>query len=583
MAVGMKGIEAAQVQVGHTERPLLVGIGVVAGAGTVPQAAAVHIEVKAGGFLQRTLPDHAGGHFRAVEVARAVLLEKRNGAVEFSVGKLLPDQSMIGRAVKQTFGLDVRLKHLLNKRQTRNQPLELREGVPDVGGVAVGGVYGKGIEAVVVFLIHRKRQTGLPEIGKTGGLSGLFAGIGENRKKQGRQNRNNGDDNEQFDQGKAWISRDTAGGTGLHGTSWGRPQKRKVRKVKEMTCRERSSVGQKSPLSETAEALHRRHVRVRRLKGGRVSRKAKKNEFRSTFAKRPWGGLPSSESPPKAKGNTMRLSPKPAHPPRTPSVLLVSLACVPLVYSLSLRLWEVKQRPSPLETEAQSKARYWREAHTEELIFRAAAQGNEPRVKALLQTPDGRTALQDPRDYWYEQVAFRPQAVQMMKTFWNCGVPPKPGELSSTLLRTVRENQEEASLWLIEKGARIEKPFERNVLRGACYFGKEKLASALIRAGAEVNLKSFLPIRREKDEPLIRPSRYGFSLRREEPRERPEAGWTVLMTAAERKHLGILKILLEAGAEVNARTERNTTALKLAQAAHWKEGETLLKTYGSHL
>jgi len=55
----------------------------------------------------------------------------------------------------------------------------------------------------VVLGVHRDGQTHLPDIGDTGRLPGLFAGLSEDREENGRQDRNNSDHDKQFNEGES--------------------------------------------------------------------------------------------------------------------------------------------------------------------------------------------------------------------------------------------------------------------------------------------------------------------------------------------------------------------------------------------
>ena len=56
--------------------------------------------------------------------------------------------------------------------------------------------------AVVVVAVVDRAQCDLPEVGLAGGAGGLLLGLGQGRQQQGRQDGNDGDDHQQFDQGK---------------------------------------------------------------------------------------------------------------------------------------------------------------------------------------------------------------------------------------------------------------------------------------------------------------------------------------------------------------------------------------------
>ncbi len=57
--------------------------------------------------------------------------------------------------------------------------------------------------AIEIVHIHVSRHADLFFVGEAGGLAGLLARLGEDREENGRQQRDNGDDDQQLYQGEA--------------------------------------------------------------------------------------------------------------------------------------------------------------------------------------------------------------------------------------------------------------------------------------------------------------------------------------------------------------------------------------------
>ena len=90
--------------------------------------------------------------------------------------------------------------------QGGNLRLKLRNSIPYLRRIAVGGIYGAGIKTVIVLRVEGKRMACLPHIGYACNSPRFGPRLAEDRKQDRRQNRNNSDDNEQFNQRKRPVA-----------------------------------------------------------------------------------------------------------------------------------------------------------------------------------------------------------------------------------------------------------------------------------------------------------------------------------------------------------------------------------------
>ena len=107
-----------------------------------------------------------------------------NGALRFCGGRVEEDASVL------VVGVDV-----------ANPSIRVVVLV-GIGRSRVSVVVGRSV--VRVSAVHREAEANLLDVGKSGSLLGRRLGLGENWEKDGGKNRNDGDNDEQFDERKGF-------------------------------------------------------------------------------------------------------------------------------------------------------------------------------------------------------------------------------------------------------------------------------------------------------------------------------------------------------------------------------------------
>lgn len=190
----------------------------------------------------------------------------------------------------------------------------------------------------------------------------------------------------------------------------------------------------------------------------------------------------------------------------------------------------------------------------------AAVQGHAPVVELLL-ARGADASVKDPRGTTALLLAAERGHLDVVRLLIPSAGADERGE---ALRRAVSTGRTELSVWLLDEvGVALEYGGKdgKTPLACATISGHAALAEELLRRGAQVEAHSstFLPLE-----------------------EREDSGWHPLHYAADRRHPLLVQLLLDAGAEVDARTTEGTTPLMLAAARGDEDNVRLLLKAGAH-
>jgi ankyrin repeat protein len=153
-------------------------------------------------------------------------------------------------------------------------------------------------------------------------------------------------------------------------------------------------------------------------------------------------------------------------------------------------------------------------------------------------------------------------------------------DIDKELLNACRIGDLEKVKQLLESGADVnvkDDEFGCTPLILASCNGHKEVVELLLDNGADVDARDkygfcMIPFTLEKD---------GKEALKELEKNVHINGWTALMYASQKGYAEIVKLLIEKGANVNAKDDRGFTALMLASQNGHKEIVELLKSYGA--
>lgn len=119
----------------------------------------------------------------------------------------------------------------------------------------------------------------------------------------------------------------------------------------------------------------------------------------------------------------------------------------------------------------------------------------------------------------------------------------------------------------------------------ACFFGRQKTAAVLLQRGAEVNRPADNPTRVMPIHSAAAGNHPGIVLllleNGAQVNARQQGGFTPLHAAAQNNNVEMVSLLIEYGADVNARTDANQTPLGVAKESGAESVGQLLVVYGA--
>ncbi len=184
-----------------------IDIGGHGAAVSVPVAEGVEEDVDVGGELEGGLGVGAEGDFCAEEVAGLVGGVHGGRRREGDERAVIEDLGAgVGGAMEEFFAFDVGLEDIMQEGHEGDLGLEFGEVGPDLGLGAVDGIDGEGEAVIVVGHVEGGASADLFEVADALSLFGGPFGSGEDGKQEGGEDRDDGDDHQEFDEGESlWF------------------------------------------------------------------------------------------------------------------------------------------------------------------------------------------------------------------------------------------------------------------------------------------------------------------------------------------------------------------------------------------